>query len=342
MTSDKANQMPFIIAEMSGNHNQSLERALKIVDAAADAGADAIKLQTYTADTMTININKNEFFIDDPNCLWYGKSLYELYQEAYTPWEWHEPIFKRAAERGIVAFSTPFDETAVDFLESLNVPMYKISSFENTDLPLIKRVAQTGKPMIISTGMASISDIDDMVRTAKDNGCTDLTLLKCTSAYPADASECNLKTIPHLREMTDCNVGLSDHTLGIGVAIAAVVMGATVIEKHFTLSRSEGGVDSAFSLEPNELKLLVENTRLASKSLGSVSYDLNKSEESSKIFKRSMYVVKDLKKGDTLTRENIKSIRPGYGLSLKYYDSIIGKKIRSDIKAGTPVDWCLI
>lgn len=339
MTSDKANQMPFIIAEMSGNHNQSLERALKIVDAAADAGADAIKLQTYTADTMTININKNEFFIDDPNSLWYGKSLYELYQEAYTPWEWHEPIFKRAAERGIIAFSTPFDETAVDFLESLNVPMYKIASFENTDLPLIKQVAQTGKPMIISTGMASISDIDDMVRTAKDNGCTDLTLLKCTSAYPADASDCNLRTIPHMRDMMGCRVGLSDHTLGIGVAIAAVAMGATVIEKHFTSSRDEGGVDSAFSLEPNELKLLVENTRLASKSLGSVSYDLSKSEESSKIFKRSLYIIKDMKKGDILTKSCIRNIRPGRGLKSKYYYSLIGRTLAQDTIAGTPLIW---
>lgn len=333
---------PFIIAEMSGNHNQSLDRALAIVDAAADAGAHGLKIQTYTADTMTLNLNKNEFFISDVNSLWKGKSLYELYQEAYTPWEWHEAIFDRAKQRGMIAFSTPFDETAVDFLESLNVPMYKIASFENTDLPLIKKVASTGKPIIISTGMASISELDEMVQSACDAGCQQLVLLKCTSSYPASPVDSNIRTIPHLKELTGCLVGLSDHTLGIGVAIASVVLGAVVIEKHFTLDRSQGGVDAAFSLEPNELKLLVNETARAWESLGKVSYGLTQSEEKSRAYRRSLYIVEYVKEGDVLTQKNIRNIRPGYGLSSKHLDQFIGQKAKKDILPGTPVSWDII
>ena len=260
------------IAEMSGNHNQSLSRALKIVEAAAEAGADAIKLQTYTADTLTIDKRDREFFIADSNSLWNGESLYELYQKAYTPWDWQKEIFEHANKCGIMCFSTPFDATAVDFLEGLGTPCYKIASFENIDLPLVKKVAQTGKPIIASTGMASVAEIDDLVRTARENGCSDLTLLKCTSSYPASPEGTNLRTIPHMKEMFRCDVGLSDHTLGIGAAIAAVSLGATIIEKHFTLSRADGGVDSAFSMEPKELARLIRECHTAYEALGDVSY----------------------------------------------------------------------
>ena len=254
---------PFIIAEMSGNHNQSLERALKIVEVAAKTGVNALKIQTYTPDTMTIDKNDGEFLITDKNSLWTGKSLYELYKEAYTPWEWHKPIFDKCKECGIFGFSTPFDFTAVEFLEEINVPFYKIASFENTDLPLIKKIAKTGKPIIISTGMTNVAELNDLVETAKENGCKDLVLLKCTSNYPATPDGSNLLTIPHMRKLFNCEVGLSDHTLGIGVAVASVALGATVIEKHFTLSRAEGGVDSAFSMEPAEMKQLVVETERA-------------------------------------------------------------------------------
>ena len=328
---------PFIIAEMSGNHNQSLDRALAIVEAAAKAGVHAVKLQTYTADTLTINAEDDSFFITDPDSLWKGQSLYKLYQQAYTPWEWHEPIFKICHELGLIAFSTPFDETAVDFLENLNVPAYKIASFENNHLPLIRKVASTGKPLIISTGMATIEELTEAVRTAKESGCKDLILLKCSSAYPSTSEDSNILTIPHMRQHFNCEVGLSDHTLGIGVAVASVALGATVIEKHFTLSRADGGVDSAFSMEPEEMKLLVEETCKAWQSLGKVSYGTTEKEKASAKFRRSIYIVEDIKEGEEFTSENLRIIRPGSGLPPKFYDSIIGKKAGCDIKRGTPM-----
>jgi pseudaminic acid synthase len=334
-------EVPFIIAEMSGNHNQSIDRALAIVEAAAAAGAHGLKLQTYTADTMTLNLSHGEFFIADPNSLWEGRSLYDLYQEAHTPWEWHKPIFDRAYELGMIPFSTPFDTTAVDFLEALEVPCYKIASFEIIDLPLIKRVAQTGKPMIMSTGMASIAEIDDAVRTARENGCQDLVLLKCTSNYPASPENSNLLTLPHLRDLLDVQVGLSDHTMGIGAAIASVALGATVIEKHFTLDRSEGGVDSVFSLEPDELKQLVIETERAALALGKISYGPTESEKKSLQYRRSLYITKDLEAGDVLTEDNLRSIRPGHGLSPKYYDVIIGKRLARSANQGMPTDFSM-
>lgn len=332
---------PFIIAEMSGNHNHSLERALHIVDAAAESGVDALKLQTYTADTMTIDKSDGEFFIEDANSLWKGESLYSLYQKAYTPWEWHKAIFDRCKEKGIVCFSTPFDFTAVDFLEELDCPIYKIASFENVDIPLIKRVAQTGKPMIVSTGMASLSELDDLVRTAKENGCQDLTLLKCTSSYPATPEGTNLLTIPHMKELFKCNVGLSDHTLGIGAAVASVALGATVIEKHFTLSRADGGVDAAFSMEPAEMAQLVRECNTACEVLGEVSYEMQEQEKKSVVFRRSLYIVEDMKAGDIITEKKMRSIRPGLGLKPKYYSIVLGKRIKKDVTKGTPVNWAM-
>ena len=333
---------PFIIAEMSGNHNQSLDRALTIVDAAAKAGGDAVKIQTYTADTMTLDINEREFFIADKNSLWKGESLYSLYKKAYTPWEWHEAIFNRCKEWGIIGFSTPFDFTAVDFLEELKVPCYKIASFENVDLPLIKKVAKTGKPIIASTGMTTVAEIDDLVATARNNGCEDLTLLKCTSSYPATPEGTNLMTIPHMKELFHCRVGLSDHTLGIGAAVASIALGGTVIEKHFTLSRAEGGVDSAFSLEPDEMALLVRECNTAWQALGHISYEVAEQEKKSLQFRRSLYIVEDLKKGDILTEKNVRSIRPGLGLSPKYYDVVLGKRVKCDVKRGTGLNWDVI
>lgn len=330
---------PFIIAEMSGNHNQSLERALKIVEAAAETGVDAIKLQTYTADTMTIDKSDDEFFIADSNSLWQGESLYNLYQKAYTPWEWQEKIFRHAEELGLICFSTPFDDTSVDFLERLGCPIYKIASFENIDLPLIRKVAKTGKPMIASTGMASVADLDEMVRTARENGCGELTLLKCTSSYPAIPEGSNLRTIPHMKELFNCRVGVSDHTLGIGAAVASIALGATVIEKHFTLSRADGGVDSAFSLEPEEMKLLVRECNTAYQALGEVSYSIQEQEKKSLQFRRSLYIVENVKKGDVLTEKNLRSIRPGFGLAPKYYDNLLGKKVNQDIPRGTGLKW---
>lgn len=335
-------QKPFIIAEMSGNHNQSLERALEIVDVAAKAGVHGLKLQTYTADTMTLNIAEGEFFIEDKSNLWRGKSLYELYQEAYTPWEWHEPIFRRARELGMVAFSSPFDETAVDFLENLDVPCYKIASFEMTDLPLISKVAATGKPLIISTGMATLGEIDETVRVARSSGAQDIILLKCTSTYPASPGSSNLFTIPHLREATNCQVGLSDHTMGIGVAVASVVLGASVIEKHFTLRRVDGGVDSAFSMEPKEMQALVVETQRAWQALGEIKYDSTGSETKSMVFRRSLYIAEDIKAGDVLTEKNLRIIRPGMGLLPKYYEVLLGKRVNQDITKGTPMKWHLI
>ncbi|WP_434064763.1 pseudaminic acid synthase [Anaerosinus gibii] len=324
---------------MSGNHNQSLDRALEIVELSAKAGVDALKLQTYTADTMTLNIAEREFFIKDKNSLWGGTSLYDLYKKAYTPWEWHGPIFKRCKELGILGFSTPFDSTSVEFLESLDVPMYKIASFENIDLPLIKKVAQTGKPIIASTGMASIAELDELVRTARENGCRDLTLLKCTSNYPSTPEGTNLLTIPHMRELFNCKVGLSDHTLGIGAAVASVALGAAVIEKHFTISRADGGVDSVFSLEPTEMKMLVEEANRAYEALGEIHYGISEQEKKSLQFRRSLYIVEDMKAGDVITEKNMRSIRPGVGLSPKYYDVLIGKTVKSDVKKGTPLSF---
>ncbi len=333
---------PFVIAEMSGNHNRSLERALEIVEAAAKSGAHAIKLQTYTSDTMTLDLDEREFHISDPNSLWAGTSLYKLYGEAYTPWEWHKPIFDRACELGIIPFSTPFDDTAVDLLESLNVPCYKIASFENTDLPLIRRVAATGKPLIISTGMATVAELDETVRAAREAGCRDLILLKCTSTYPATAANTNILTIPHLRELFGCEVGLSDHSMGVGVSVASVALGATVIEKHFTLNRADGGVDSAFSMEPAEMAQLVIETERAWQALGQVSYGPTEAEKKSLQYRRSLYVVKDMKAGEVLTRENMRAIRPGLGLPTKFYDVFLGKKIVKNVKMGTPVKWELL
>lgn len=330
---------PFIIAEMSGNHNQSLERAMKIVEAAAETGVDAIKLQTYTADTMTIDKDTDEFFIADKNSLWQGESLYNLYKKAYTPWEWQEKLFRRAEELGLICFSTPFDDTSVDFLESINCPIYKIASFENIDLPLIRKVAKTGKPIIASTGMASVAELDELVRTARENGCEDLTLLKCTSSYPATPEGTNLRTIPHMKELFKCNVGLSDHTLGIGAAVASIALGATVIEKHFTLSRADGGVDSAFSLEPEEMKLLVRECNTAWQAMGEIQYNMQEQEKKSLQFRRSLYIVEDMKKGDVLTEKNLRSIRPGMGLAPKYYDMLLGKKVNKDISRGTGMQW---
>jgi N-acetylneuraminate synthase len=333
---------PFIVAEMSGNHNQSLERALQIVEAAAKAGAHALKLQTYTADTITLDVSEGEFFINDEQSLWKGKSLHELYRLASTPWEWHEPIMQRAGELGMLCFSTPFDESAVDFLESLKMPAYKIASFENVHLPLIRKVAATGKPTLISTGMATLAEIDDAVRAARESGCRDLILLKCTSTYPAAPESSNILTIPHLRAHFGCEVGLSDHTMGVGAAVAAVAHGATVIEKHFTLRRADGGVDSSFSLEPEEMRTLVVETERAWQSLGQVTYGPSEAEKKSLVFRRSIYVAKDIKAGDVLTSENLRCVRPGMGLPPKYYDMLLGRRVNRDVKKGTPMGWELV
>ncbi len=336
------NHAPFIIAEMSGNHNQSLERALEIVEAAAKTGAHALKIQTYTPDTMTIDLDEREFHISDSNSLWAGTSLYKLYGEAHTPWEWHKPIFDRAHALGLIPFSTPFDDSAVDFLEELDVPCYKIASFENTDLPLVRRVAATGKPLIISTGMATVAELDETVRAAREAGCKDLILLKCTSTYPATAENTNILTIPHLRELFGCEVGLSDHTMGVGVSVASVALGATVIEKHFTLNRADGGVDSTFSMEPAEMAQLVIEAERAWQALGQVSYGPTEAEKKSLQFRRSLYVVKDLKAGEMLTRENVRAIRPGRGLPTKYFEVVLGKIVRQDVKRGTALEWGLL
>ncbi|OEF98930.1 pseudaminic acid synthase [Vulcanibacillus modesticaldus] len=333
---------PFIVAEMSGNHNQSLDRALAIIEEAARAGVDAVKLQTYTADTMTLDVDDLDFLIVDSNSLWKGKSLYQLYKEAYTPWEWHKPIFDRCKDLGLICFSTPFDETAVDFLESLDVPAYKIASFENADISLIKKVAITGKPLIISTGMASIAELDETVRTVRELGNDNIILLKTTSTYPASPGNTNILTIPHMKKLFDCQIGLSDHTLGIGVAIASVALGATIIEKHFTLSREDGGVDSAFSIEPKEMKALVIESKRAWQALGKVSYGVTEKERDSMKYRRSLYITQNMKAGEVLTKENVRSIRPGYGLEPKFYEVILGKKVKKDVEKGTPLSWELI
>jgi len=330
---------PFIIAEMSGNHNQSLDRALRIVEAAALTGVHALKLQTYTPDTITLDVQDGDFFITEKDNPWTGRSLYELYQEASTPWEWHEPIFEKARKSGLIMFSTPFDLTAVDFLEKLDVPCYKIASFENTDIPLIKKIASTGKPMIISTGMATLSELDETVRTARENGCNDIILLKCTSKYPATPEDTNISVIPHMRELFNCETGLSDHTMGIGTAVASVALGATVIEKHFTLDRKDGGVDASFSLEPAEMKDLVIETKRAWQSIGKIKYGPTENEMSSLKFRRSLYFARDVKTGEALTKERIRSVRPGMGLHTRYYDMLLGKRVNQDIKKGTPMAW---
>jgi pseudaminic acid synthase len=329
---------PFIIAEMSGNHNQSLERALAIVKAAADAGAHAIKLQTYTPDTITIDHRGGLFDITDPNSLWYGKNLYELYQEAMTPYEWHKPIFDYARDLNIICFSTPFDENAVDMLNDLGAPCHKVASFENNHHPLLRKIAKSGMPVIMSTGVSTLGGVDESVDVLRKNGCEDLVLLKCTSTYPATPENTNLVTIPHMQQLFNTHVGLSDHTLGIGVSVGAVVLGARVIEKHFCLSRAEGGVDSAFSLEPLEFKALVEEANRAYLALGNVQYGIQDAEKKSLNFKRSIYVVSDIAKGEEFNNSNIRIIRPGDGLHPRFMDDILGKKASVDISRGTPLN----
>jgi pseudaminic acid synthase len=333
---------PLVIAEMSGNHNGSLDRALAIVEMAAKAGARALKLQTYTADTMTIDLSEREFFISDPNSLWNGTSLYKLYEQAHTPWDWHKPIFDRCRELGMIGFSSAFDATAVDFLEGLNVPCYKVASFENIDLPLVRKVAATGKPMIISTGLASVAELAETVQAARKAGAKDLILLKCTSAYPASPENSNLNTIPHLRELFGCHVGLSDHTMGIGAAVASAALGAVAIEKHVTLRRADGGVDSAFSLEPEELAALVIESQRAVQAMGGVAYGPTEAERKSLVYRRSLYIVCDLKAGDVLTAENVRAIRPGLGLPPGNLDRVLGRRINRDAPRGTPVSWDLL
>ncbi|KUM52408.1 pseudaminic acid synthase [Rheinheimera sp. EpRS3] len=335
-------QAPFIIAELSGNHDQSLDKALLMVEAAAKCGADAIKLQTYTPDTITLNLHQNEFFIDNPDSLWHGSSLYSLYQQAMTPWEWHKPLFDRAKELGMLAFSSPFDLTAVDYLEQLDVPCYKIASFENIDHGLIAAVARTGKPVIISTGMATQAELAEAVEVLQRNGCHDIILLKCTSNYPARPVDANLHTIPHLAELFGCQVGLSDHTAGIGVSVAAVALGATVIEKHFVLDRSEGGIDAAFSMEPAEFSLLVSECRKAKDALGKVHYGCTDKEVASRIHRRSLYIAKDMQAGDIFTADNLRSVRPGLGLAPKYLPQFLGRQVKQDVPMGTPLSWDLL
>jgi len=336
------NKRPIIIAEMSANHNNSLDRALKIVEHAAKCGADIIKLQTYTPETMTLNIKTKDFIINDKKSLWHKKSLYDLYSIGSTPWEWHRAIFKKAKEKNITCISTPFDETAVDFLEKLNSPAYKIASFENTDALLLKKVARTMKPIILSTGMASLQELSDAVKIIQNEGNNNLILLKCTSTYPAKAKDSNISTIPYMQKIFNCHVGLSDHTHGIGTSIAAVANGARIIEKHFTLSRKDGGIDSKFSLEPNEFKILVKESKQAFKSIGKIHFGPTLNEKPSLKYRRSLYVSEDVKKGQIINRKNIKNIRPGYGLPSKYIDFIIGKKFSKNLKKGTALNWDLI
>ncbi len=336
------NFKPVIIAEMSGNHNQSLDRALEITKKAASTGVDMLKLQTYTADTMTIDIDGGDFFIDDKESLWYGKNLHALYKLAYTPWEWHEPIIKLANKLGMMCISTPFDDTAVDFLEDLNMPAYKIASFENSHIPLLKKIASTGKPIILSTGMATLSELSETVQTIREAGSKNLILLKCTSSYPSSPKNSNVLTIPHMRDLFSCEIGLSDHTMGLGASIAAIAHGASVIEKHFTLRRSDGGVDSEFSLEPDEMRELVIESKRAWESLGKINYGPSKSEKNSIKFRRSIYIIEDIKEGEKLTSDNIKIIRPGFGLEPKYYDILLGKKVNQNLKRGTATSWGIV
>lgn len=326
---------PFVIAELSGNHNGELSRALALIDAAKATGADAVKLQTYTPDTMTIDSDGSDFRIQGGP--WDGRILYDLYGEAQTPWEWHKELFAYAKKQGIICFSTPFDETAVDFLERLDVPAYKIASFELVDTPLIRYVARTGKPLVMSTGMGSFSEIDDAVAAARESGAKDIVLLHCISAYPAPAEEANLSNITALAERYGCSIGLSDHTLSSEVSVAAVALGAVLIEKHITLARSDGGPDAAFSLEPSEFTALVNSVRTAYEAIGTPEFKRAKSESESMVFRRSLYAVKDIASGDAITRENVRSIRPGYGLAPKHLDEIIGRKTVRALKRGTPI-----
>jgi len=333
---------PYLIAEMSGNHNHSLDRALEIVDAAAASGADAIKLQTYTADTITLDVDTPGFVIEDEKSLWNGRRLHELYDEAHTPWDWHGPIIEHARKLGLDCFSSPFDASAVDFLESLDVPAYKIASFEVIDLPLIRKVAATGKPMIISTGMASVIDIGEAISAAQEAGNDQLCILKCTSTYPATPANTNISTIPNMRDTFGVEVGLSDHTMGTGVAVGSVALGAVLIEKHFTLARADGGVDSAFSLEPAEFQALRDETERAWQALGQITYGGTKAEESSRQFRRSLYVAEDMAEGETFTEVSLRSVRPGFGLQPKHYDTLLGKRVNRAVAKGTPVSWDLI
>lgn len=333
---------PFIVAEMSGNHNQSLDRALEIVDAAARAGAHALKLQTFTPDSITLDVRGGDFLVDDEKSLWAGNNLHDLYVRAHTPWEWHQPIMERASRQGMICFSTPFDDTAVDFLETLEVPAYKIASFENAHLPLIRKVAATGKPLLISTGMATLAELDEAVSTARGAGCRDIVLLKCTSTYPATPDNSNVLTIPHLRDLFDVEVGLSDHTMGVGAAVAAVAHGAVVVEKHFTLRRADGGIDSAFSLEPDELAALVTETERGWQALGRITYGPSEAEERSRVFRRSLYIVQELQAGDVLTPDNLKIIRPGHGLHPRHYEQLLGRRVSQAVKRGTAASWDLL
>lgn len=331
----------YIIAELSANHNQDYNQAVELIKAAKDAGADAVKLQTYTPDTLTIHCN-NKYFTIGKGTIWEGENLYDLYEKAYTPWEWQPELKKIANKLGLDLFSTPFDTTSVDFLEKMNVPAYKVASFEIIDIPLIRRIAQTGKTIILSTGMASLSEIEEAVHTIRNEGNNNIALLKCTSAYPALPEDMNLRTIPHLADTFHVPVGLSDHTLGIAAPVAAVVLGACIIEKHFTLSRSVPGPDSVFSLESNEFRAMVDAIRQTEKALGSIDYSISEHEKASKVFRRSLFVVKDMKKGDLFTENNVRSIRPGYGISPKYIQSLLAKRAIKDIKKGTPLQWDMI
>ncbi len=330
---------PFIVAELSGNHNQSLDRALTLVELAKHAGVNAVKLQTYTPDTITLPIQTGEFLIRDQNSLWKNRSLYDLYAEAHLPWEWHKPIIERCKELDLIVFSTPFDESAIDFLEAFDPPCYKIASPEIVDLPLIRKAASTGKPLIISTGASTLIEIGDAVIAARESGCQHLLLLKCTAAYPADPKDANLLTIPHLAQCFDTPVGLSDHSLGLGVAIASIALGACFIEKHFTDNRNNGGVDSAFSLEPQEFQQLVIESKRAWKSLGKVNYALSNSEKVSHSHRPSLYFVESLPKGTVIESHHLRSVRPGKGLSPHVADQLIGLRLVKDVNPGTAVSW---
>lgn len=333
-------QPVYIIAEMSANHHQDFDRAVRILEAARDAGADAIKLQTYTPDTITLNSDKPYFRIE--GTIWEGRTLYDLYKEAYTPWAWQPKLKELAEDLGLDCFSTPFDFTAVDFLEDMDVPAYKIASFENVDIPLLQRVAQTGKPVIMSTGMATLTEIDEAVRTLRAAGAEGIALLKCTSAYPAPPAEMHLRTIPHLAEAFNVPAGLSDHTMGSAVPVAAVALGACIIEKHFTLSRDDEGPDSAFSMEPHEFKAMVEAVRTVEQALGEVRYQVTEREQQSRAYRRSLFVVQAMKAGEFFTPENVRSIRPGYGLHTRYLQDVMGRTATQDIERGTPLQWELI
>ena len=330
---------PFIIAELSGNHNQDLSLAMRMIDEAATAGVDAIKLQTFTADSLTLDCDQPDFLIKEKNSLWFGQRLHDLYKKASTPYEWHAKLFNHAQKQGLLAFSSPFDESAVDFLESLDVPCYKIASFELTHIPLIRKVAATGKPVIMSTGMASVKEVEEAVDAARHAGCEDIVLLKCTSTYPAEPTDTNLRTIEDLRTRFSCHIGLSDHTAGVGASVAAVAFGASVIEKHFVLDREAGGVDAAFSLQPEEFKSLVEETKRAWQAIGGVVYGGSSSEEKSKQYRRSIYVSENINEGDILSEHNLRVVRPAYGLAPKHWNEVLGKRVNRNVSKGTPLDW---